>query len=478
MSLLRHFLSATVVALFSGCSLAPDYERPASPAAEAYPIGGDTTSTAPAPDWRDFFGDPRLQRILELALANNRDLRVAGLNVERVRAYYNIQRSALIPSLDATAGGTRQRSPGDLSSSGRATTSSSYSVGGSLPSYELDFFGRIASLRDQVLQQYLATDEARLSAQLSLISAVARQYLVLLAADEQFAIASRAFDTAERSYGLNQKTFEAGASSELDLRTSEAQREAYRAGVAAATRQRAQAGNALVLLVGAPLPADFPPAGALAAQTLLGDLPAGLPSELLVRRPDIRAAEHTLQAANASIGAARAAFFPSVKLTAFAGTASDELSGLFKDGSGAWSFSPSITLPIFAAGRNKAQLEVAWIEKRIEVANYEKTIQTAFREVADALAVRASIDTQVSAQQARVAAAQRRFDLSDQRYQAGVDSFLTALLAQQELFVAEQSLLDARLLRLTNLVSLYAALGGGWTAGTQPAGARLTSASP
>lgn len=478
MSLLRPFLSATVIALFSGCSLAPDYERPPSPAAEAYPIGGDTTSTAPAPDWRDFFGDPRLQRILELALANNRDLRVAGLNVERVRAYYNIQRSALIPSLDATAGGTRQRTPGDLSSSGRATTGSSYSVGGSLPSYELDFFGRIASLRDQVLQQYLATDEARLSAQLSLISAVARQYLVLLAADEQFAIASRAFDTAERSYELNQKTFEAGASSELDLRTSEAQREAYRAGVAAATRQRAQAGNALVLLAGAPLPADFPPAGALAAQTLLSDLPAGLPSELLVRRPDIRAAEHTLQAANASIGAARAAFFPSVTLTAFAGTASDELSSLFKDGSGAWSFSPSITLPIFAAGRNKAQLEVAWIEKRIEVANYEKTIQTAFREVADALAVRASIDTQVSAQQARVAAAQRRFDLSDQRYQAGVDSFLTVLLAQQELFVAEQSLLDARLLRLTNLVSLYAALGGGWTAGTESAGTRLTSASP
>lgn len=474
---LRPLLLAST-ALLAGCTLAPDYEQPAAPVAAAYPFGGDTSASVPAPDWRDFFGDPRLQRILELSLANNRDLRVAGLNVERVRAYYNIQRSALIPSLDATAGGTRQRTPGDLSSSGRATTGGSYSVGGSLPSYELDFFGRIASLRDQVLQQYLATDEARLSAQLSLISAVARQYLVLLAADEQFAIASRAFDTAGRSYELNQKTFEAGASSELDLRTSEAQREAYRAGVAAAGQQRAQAENALVLLVGAPLPADLPPAGALATQALLGDLPAGLPSDLLARRPDIRAAEHTLQAANARIGAARAAFFPSVTLTAFAGTASAELSGLFKDGSGAWSFAPSITVPIFAAGRNKAQLEVAWIEKRIEIANYETTIQTAFREVADALAVRASIDTQVSAQQARVAAAQRRFDLSDQRYQAGIDSFLTVLLAQQELFGAEQSLLDARLLRLTNLVSLYAALGGGWTAETQPAGARLTAVSP
>lgn len=473
------FLTATAaVTLFAGCSLAPDYERPATPIAGAYPLGGDTATSDSAPDWRDFFGDPRLQRIIELALANNRDLRVAGLNVERVRAYYNIQRSALIPSLDATADGSRQRTPGDLNSSGRSVTGSSYSVGGSLPAYELDFFGRISSLRDQVLQQYLASDEARLSAQLSLISAVARQYLVLLAADEQFAIASRAFGTAERSYALNRKTFEAGASSELDLRTSEAQREAYRAGLAAADRQRAQAENALVLLLGAPLPADLPPAAPLAAQALLNDLPAGLPSELLARRPDIRAAEHTLQAANANIGAARAAFFPTVTLTAFAGTASAELSGLFKDGSGAWSFAPSVTVPIFAAGRNKAQLEVAWIEKRIEIANYEKTIQTAFREVSDALAVRALIDTQVSAQQARVAAAQRRHDLSDQRYQAGIDSFLAVLLAQQELFGAEQSLLDARLLRLTNLVSLYAALGGGWTADTQPATARLAAGLP
>ncbi|MFA6962020.1 MAG: efflux transporter outer membrane subunit [Opitutaceae bacterium] len=449
--------------LLSGCSLAPDYHRPVAPVAEAYPLGGDVATVSPVPDWQQFFGDPQLREILRLAMENNRDLRVAALNVERIHALYNIQRSAFIPSLDATAGGSRQRTPADLSSSGRASTSSSYSVGGSIPAYEIDFFGRIRSLRDQVLQQYLSTDEARQTAQLSLISAVARQYLTLLAADEQLTLARNIYAAAGRSYELNQKTFDAGASSELDLATSQAQHEAYRANVAAYEQQRAQAENALVLLVGAPLPADRPPAGSLASQSLIENLPAGLPSELLARRPDIRAAEHTLQAANANIGAARAAFFPSVTLTAFAGTASADLSGLFKNGSGSWSFAPSITVPIFAAGRNKAQLQVAWVEQRIEIANYEKAIQTAFREISDALAVRASIDTQVSAQQARVAAAQRRYDLSDQRYQAGVDSFLTVLLAQQELFGAQQSLLNARLLRLTNLVSLYAALGGGWS---------------
>ncbi|HVU25003.1 MAG TPA: efflux transporter outer membrane subunit [Opitutus sp.] len=460
------FVLAAALAL-AGCSLAPRYQRPAAPVAAAYPVADTQARSAaqPAPDvaWRDFFGDARLQRLIRLALDNNRDLRVAGLNVERVRALYNIQRTALIPSVNATGDASRTRTPADLASSGRVTTSSRYSIGGEIPSYELDFFGRIASLRDEVLQQYLATEEAQRSAQLGLVSAVARQYLVLLATDERLALARQTFAAAEHSYDLTKQTFDAGVASELDLRTSEAQRETYRAAVAALEQQHVQTGNALALLIGAPLPADLPPPGQLATEPLLADLPAGLPSDLLTRRPDILAAEHTLQAANANIGVARAAFFPSVTLTAFGGTASAQLSGLFQPGSGAWTFAPSITLPIFAAGRNKAALDIAWIERRIEVANYEKTIQTAFREVADALAVRASIDTQISAQQARVAAARGRYDLSNQRYQSGVDSFLTVLLAQQDLFSAEQSLIDARLLRLSNLVSLYAALGGGWS---------------
>jgi len=326
-----------------------------------------------------------------------------------VRAIYNIQRTALIPSLDATANGSRQRTPAQLSPSGQAVTSSSYSVGLQIPSYEVDFFGRIVSLRDQVLHQYLATQEARNSAQISLISAVARQALALIAAEEQLALARETLAAAEQSLALNRQTFEGGVTSELDLRTAEAQRETVRANVSLLAQQVEQFRNGLVLLVGAPLPDDLPPAASLATQKLIEDLPAGLPADLLARRPDVRAAEHALQAANANIGVARAAFFPSVKLTAFGGSASTELSGLFESGSGSWSFSPSITIPIFAAGRNKAQLDVAWIEQRIEIANYQRTIQNAFREVADALAVRNLINEAVAAQEARVVAAQRRY---------------------------------------------------------------------
>lgn len=455
---------AAVGLLLGGCSLAPRYERPASPVADSY----TTNASASAADktvadisWEEFFSDPRLQTVIRTALENNRDLRVAALNVERVRALYNIQRTALIPSLDATADGSRRRTPGDLSASGQSTISSSYQVGLEIPSYELDFFGRVTSLRDQVLQQYLATEEAQRSAHISLISTVSRQYFAVLAAEEQLALARQTLDAANRSFELNRKTYETGVASEIDLRTAEAQRESVRASVAAIEQSRDLAKNALALLVGAPLPADVFTAGSLAMQNLIEDLPAGLPSDLLTRRPDILAAEHTLQAANANIGVARAAFFPSVKLTAFGGTASPELSGLFESGSKAWSFAPSVTLPIFAAGRNKAQLNVANIQKRIEIANYEKAIQTAFREVSDALAVRQSIGTQIDAQTARTAAAQRRYELSEQRYKAGVDSFLSVLLAQQELFSAQQQLVTARLARLDNLTTLYAALGGG-----------------
>lgn len=463
----RFISPAAACVVLAGCSLAPKYHRPAAPIPEAYPRvsqTGDAGSTRPAADlsWREFVGDARLQQLIELALQNNRDLRVAALNVERVRAIYNIQRTALIPSLDATGTEVRQRIPAQLSPSGQPVTSSSYSVGLEIPSYEVDFFGRIVSLRDQVLHQYLATEEARRSAQISLISAVVRQALALNAAEEQLALARETLGAAERSFDLNRQSFEAGVRSELDLRTAEAQRETVRAQVASLAQQVEQVRNGLVLLVGAPLPADLPPAGSLVRQKLIEDLPGGLPADLLARRPDVRAAEQALQAANANIGVARAAFFPSVKLTAFGGSASTELSGLFESGSGRWSFSPSITLPIFAAGRNKARLDVAWIEQRIEIANYQHAIQNAFREVADALAVRNLITEAVAAQEARVAAAQRRHDLTQQRFDTGIDSFLSVLLAQQELFSAQQALIDARLARLTNLTVLYAALGGGW----------------
>jgi multidrug efflux system outer membrane protein len=471
----RHLLPLLGFGLLAGgCSLAPTYERPAPVVATAYPSAeaGKPDGTAlPATDigWREFYRDPRLNALQELALANNRDLRVAALNVERVRALYGIQRTALIPSLDATGDASRRRTPGDVNGTGVSRLSDSYSVGLEIPSYEVDFFGRVASLRDQVLQQYLASQEAQTSARLSIVSSVARQYFTLLAADEQLALARETLATAEASYKLNLQTFQAGASSELDLRSAEAQRETYRASVAALGQQRARAENALVLLIGCPLPASLPAASSLERQELVEDIPAGLPSELLMRRPDLRQAEHTLQAANANIGVARAAFFPAVKLTAFGGSASTELSGLFDSGSRAWSFAPSITLPLFASGKNKALLEVANIQKRIEVANYEKAIQSAFREVADGLAIRAGIGAQLEAQAARVAAAQRRHDLTDQRFRAGVSSYLNVLLAQQELFAARQAYVDARLARLLNLSSLYAALGGGWKDGASAA---------
>jgi len=479
----KHFprplaLSVSAVALtLTGCSLAPKYERPTAPVAETYP-NADAAMPAGSINAANLGGDNRLRAIIALALENNRDLHVAALNVERVRALYRIQRAATLPDISASGDATRRQTPAALSPSGTRSIDSTYQAGLTIPAYELDFFGRVASLRQQALQQYLASEEAHRSAHIAIVSAVSRQYFSLLAADEQVALAQQTLDAAERSYSLNRQSFEAGVASELDLRTAEAQREAVRASVAQLEQSRDLAHNALVLLVGSPLPATLPAPGNLTTQELLDDLPAGLPSELLTRRPDIRAAEHTLRAANANIGVARAAFFPAVRLTAFGGSASPELSDLFEGASKAWTFAPSISLPIFTGGRNLAQLDAAQLGKRIEIANYEKAIQTAFREVADALAVAKSIGTQIDAQTARVTAASRRYELSEARYKAGVDSYLAVLLAQQELFTAQQQLVTARLSRLSNLVSLYAALGGGWDDTSETAAqttARLTA---
>lgn len=456
-------LSAAAL-LLSSCSLAPKYERPASPVAPAFGETATATNTAPAAEltWREFFTDPRLQRLIAVALENNRDLRVAALNVDQVRALYDIQKTALIPTLDATAGGTRQLQPADLSSTGRTRTSASYRVGLAVTAYEIDLFGRVASLRDRVLEQYLATDEARRSVQISLVAAVATQYLTVLSLDEQLALARQTHDAVKSSYDITRSSYDVGSASELDLSTAQAQLQTARANLAIYTRQRTQAENALNVLLGHAVPADAPAIGTLAAQNILADLPAGLPSDLLQRRPDILAAEHKLKAANADIGVARAAFFPSITLTAFGGTASSQLDGLFKDGSGAWSFTPQITLPIFAAGRNRATLNVAKIQNQIEIANYEKSIQTAFREVSDSLVARTTLEEQLAAQTALVAAQQKRFDLSDLRYRNGADSYLIVLLAQQDLYAAQQSLIQTRLSRLANLINLYKAFGGGW----------------
>lgn len=466
----RLALIATAI-LAAGCTLQPRYERPAAPVAPTFPAGGvyDTqpeaasaTANTPAPEigWRDFFTDARLQRLLELALKNNRDLRVSVLNMEAARAQYQISRAGLFPAVNAVASQSRARTPENLSILGK-TISGEYSVGLSA-SWEIDFFGRIRSLNDQALAQFLSLAESRRAAELALLSSVANQYLTMLGYDDALAVTRATLVTAEESLRITSLQFDVGTGSELALRQAEGVVEQARANLETESRLRAQSENALVLLVGEPLPDDLPPGLPLNSQALLADIPAGLPSDLLTRRPDIAAAEQSLRAANANIGAARAAFFPRVTLTGSAGTLSPTLGGLFKPGSAAWSFAPQITLPIFQGGQNIAALDLAQVQKRIEIATYEKAIQTAFREVSDGLAARGTFDNQIKALERFTGSQERRLVLSDLRFRNGVDSYLSVLTAQNDLYSAQLLLINARLQRLTNLVDLYQVLGGGW----------------
>jgi outer membrane protein, multidrug efflux system len=466
MNMKTFVLSLALVAMLSACSLAPRYERPPPPVAASYPDSGQAqgASARPATEigWREFFTDARLKKLVELALANNRDLRVAVLNIEVARAQYQIQRADLFPTVDAAVSGTRQRTPPSLGQPGVPAVSSQYSVGASVSAYELDLFGRVRSLKDAALASYLASEEARRSVHISLVSQVADAYLSEQSFAEQLELTRQTLTTREDSYRIAQQQFETGTLSAFDLRQSETLVQTARADLASQTRARAQAENALVLLIGEPLPADLPATQPLVMQGILTDVPVGLPSDLLERRPDLLQAEQQLKSANANIGAARAAFFPQITLTGSYGTASDELSGLFKGGSLSWSFLPNLTLPIFDAGRNRANLDVSEARKNIAVANYEKAIQTAFREVADGLAARSTFDQQLEAQEGLVHAEGERLGLAQLRYDNGVASYLDLLDAQRELFSAQQNLIQVRLSRLTNLVDLYRSLGGGW----------------
>ena len=472
------------VLLVSGCSMIPAYERPAAPVAAAYPgypgaIGPADPANALATQsdstlaWQTFFADARLQGLIELALVNNRDLRVSMLNIEQARAQYQIRRADQFPTINGVLGGSRTPS-----ASGGIT--SLYSAGLQATAYELDFFGRVSSLKEAALNQYLATEEGRKTAQITLIASVASAYLSLLADDELLEITRQTLVTREESIRLSKLRFDNGVASELDFRQAESLVEAARVSLAQQQRQRALDENLLTLLVGSPLAAELPAAASTASTSVaaplaqmqpLVDVPAGLPSDLLASRPDIRQAERQLLAANASIGAARAAFFPRIALTAGAGSASSQLSGLFKSGSWGWTFAPSLTLPIFDAGRNQANLEVSKVTRDIAVAQYEKAIQSAFREVADALASRSTLAEQLRASQAQANAESIRFKLSDLRYQNGVSSYLDLLDAQRSLFAARQAVVQTRLAQLQSQVGLYRALGGGWT---EPAGGEVS----
>ncbi|WP_322005645.1 efflux transporter outer membrane subunit [Paraburkholderia tropica] len=470
-------LGVAAAFLSAACTLEPHYTQPAAPVSAAYPTG-PAYDSQPGADarsaqghsaadigWRDFFKDPRLQRLIELALQNNRDLRVSVLKVAQARAQYRIERANLMPTVSVTGTGTRTRTPADLSYVGRATVASDYDAAAGA-SWELDFFGKVRSLSNEALHTYLSTAQARKAAEITLVSEVADQYLTMLAYDDTMKVTKQTLDAAQKSYELTKTEFDTGTGSELDLREAAGVVQQAHANYESEVRLRAQAENALVLLVGAPLPADLPEGLPLDSQALLADIPAGLPSDLLTRRPDILEAEETLKAANANIGAARAAFFPSISLTGQFGYASASLGSLFKPGQLAWDFGPTITMPIFEGGANKASLDVAKLEKDEDVAAYEKAIQTAFREVADGLAARGTYDTQISDLRAYTESEQRRYTLSDLRYRNGVDSYLSVLSAQTDLYSAQQSLISANLSRLTNLVDLYQYLGGGWIAQT------------
>ncbi|MFZ2389224.1 MAG: efflux transporter outer membrane subunit [Polaromonas sp.] len=462
-------LAVSAAALLTGCSMIPTYERPAAPVAASFPAYGSSGQATPvvAADavpassvaWQDFFSDPKLKRLIELSLANNRDLRVAVLNIEQARAQYQIRRADQLPTVNGVFTGSR-------APDGKGAISSLYNVGLAVTAYEIDFFGRVSSLKEAALGQYLATEEGRKTAQISLISAVANTYLSILADEELLDITRQTLATREESMKLSKLRFDNGVASELDFRQAESLAEAARVAYAQQQRQRALDENALTLLVGQPLAGELPtaavPSAPLVQAQLMTEVPAGLPSDLLTNRPDIRQAEQLLLASNANIGAARAAFFPRISLTVGAGSASSHLSGLLKDGSWGWTMAPQLLLPIFDAGRNIAGLDSAKAGRDIAVAQYEKSIQTAFREVADALATRATLADQLRSQQAQANAEAIRFKLSDLRYQNGVSSYLDLLDAQRSLFTARQAVVQTRLAQLQSQVTLYKTLGGGW----------------
>ncbi|MDR5783837.1 efflux transporter outer membrane subunit [Caballeronia sp. LZ065] len=461
--------------MLGGCiNLAPDYQRPAAPVPASWsgqPATAATDTLAADIGWRTFFVDPRLQRTLALALANNRDLRIAVLNIEKERAQYRIQRASLLPEIDVGASQDAGRTPnsvrraesgsGSTTGNGSGTTSHIYSADLGFTAYEIDLFGRVRNLSDAALETFLATQETRRSTQISLVSDVASDWLTLATDKRLLAIARDLLDSQQRTFKLVQREHALGATSGLDYEQARSSVQSARNAVAQAMTTVAQARNALDLVAGAPVPeADLPDAS-INPVTSLAAIPAGVPSSVLQQRPDVLAAEHALKADDADIGAARANFFPTISLTAALGFESPALASLFRGGNRSWSFEPSASLPIFNAGANRATLDAAKVTYRIDVATYEKTIQTAFEEVANALATRATIGEQLDAQTQTVDADQHAYDLSMALYRQGSASLLDALTEQRLLYAAQQSLATTQLSAQTSLVTLYAALGGG-----------------
>jgi len=458
-------LTLAVALGLSGCSMAPKYEQPEAPFAASWQA--QAQQNAETPDWQHFFADENLQVLIQTALEHNKDLRVAALNVEAFRAQYRIDRSALFPAVDAAGGGKRQRIPKNLSPNGESSIDSQYSASLGVTAWEIDFFGRLNSLRQQALETYFASEQAQRSAELSLIANVATAWLSHQADQSSLELVQSTLETYENSLKLVQSRYDAGVASALELQQARTAADTARVSLAQFQRQVAQSRNALQMVLGAPMP-ELQSSIEL-ADVRLAELPVALPAELLQRRPDILQAEFQLKAANANIGAARAAFFPSISLTATAGSMSNELSDLFSSGSGTWLFQPQLRLPIFNAGRLKASLDYSKVQKDIRVAQYEKSIQTAFQEVADGLIARSTYNEQLAAQDKLLESSKAYLDLAERRYREGVDNQLTLLDAQRLLFSTQQQRIGTQLALLTSEINLYKSLGGSYKPASETA---------
>lgn len=471
----RKILPVLLAATLAGCSLAPEYERPVAPVPGAFPYADsmdgharpENARTGYAADlgWQEFFTDARLRDLIGLALDNNRDMRIAVARVEEARAQYGIADSERLPTFGVGGNAQVTRNPEDLRMGGpdSPSVSRSYLAGAAMTTFELDFFGRIRNLSEAARQQFLATAQAQRTVHINLVAQVAEAYFRLRTAHQLQELMDKTLQSREATYRLVQARYDTGVASALDLQQARGQVETIRADQQSIRRVEAQALNALQLLVGAPLPDDLPPPAVFGRDQLLASVPVGLPSDLLVRRPDIIGAEHALIGANANIGAARAAFFPNISITGMLGFASPQLGGLFSGGNRYWQYQPQIQVPIFNAGI-AGGLDLAEARKNIAVAEYEKTIQTAFREVADALAGEATYWDQLEAMRALEATAAEALRLANLRYETGVDSFLQVQSAEVNLYTVQQSFLQVGMESLLNRVGLYKALGGGWLA--------------
>ncbi|HGF7363547.1 TPA: efflux transporter outer membrane subunit [Vibrio cholerae] len=459
-----HYIVFIMVLFLSACSLTPEMTKPAAPVPEVFTVNGQTipASTNPTAEigWREMFIDKRLQALIELALINNRDLRIATLNVEAVKAQYGIERSARVPSVGLSLGSTRQRSvTGGDSKVSQIEEQNSLNVG--ISAFEIDLFGRVRSLSDAAFARYLASDYGRQAAQISLISSVSEAYFSEQLAYEQLKLAEDTLADWKKSLELTIQLRMANQNSALDVAQAEGQVASAEAIKIANKRALEQARNALRQLVGSEIPNDLPESDLLSDQSVNTSLPAGLPSDLLLHRPDILQAEQNLIAANEDIGAARAAYFPRISLTTSIGYVSQDVRNLVGSDFETWSIAPQVTLPIFQGGRLDAELELAKVRKSTSIAEYEKAIQVAFKEVADGLVGSETYQLQTIAQKRVVSAAEKRAKLSALRYKAGVERRLELLDSQRQLYLAKQTLLELKQQELNNAVFLYKALGGG-----------------